>query len=275
MEDRGMNNTENNQKESNDDTILKYIDDILINNNFERMIEKEEACANILEDTWRIYGPVYGGFEQYIVVINLSQNVSVKLEEFLFRQERLYTELRNVSKGTFDKNVSLLLCASNTKIELKKDKEKHELFLEKNILKIEEDPYFFKKLVLTYTDNELSMLEKATSSSGTDGWGLLKAKINELEENLSDDVFEKAAQDIILRMYIKLPFTSIDITREGKMVSIMNEVQKQMISDDEIRIWDLINNMELDEIKEIKNMENTLQETLLNTWMPKKEGEKK
>lgn len=277
-------------KEKNQDTILKYIEDILINNRFQRIVDVEEVCSNILEDTWRIYGPKTGAYEQYLVVVNLNQNSIGKLKKFLFQQEHLYTELRKQLKGTFDKNVSLLLCVRNATIEYSEEEiigshqqNKSEMLQEKSILKIEEDPYYFKKLVLTYMDSEVDILQEKSQTLGFDAWGLLQAKLSEMknssknsemEDYDKDEYFERNSQDILLRMCIKLPFISVDLEQTGNMENIFEKVKKQIEDKEECRIWDFINEVEINSIKEFKNINEKEQEKLLNLWMPEKESEK-
>lgn len=78
-------------------------------------------------------------------------------EDFLDVQvSEYYSAIKGLEVGydeRMDKNLSMLVCLRNDDVTLKKE-------LIKKVFEIEEDPYYFKKYVLTYTEEQYQELLK-------------------------------------------------------------------------------------------------------------------
>lgn len=109
-----------------------------------------------------------------------------------------------------DKNLSMLIClkASDTLGNADKDKD---------ILHIEEDPIYFKKYVLTYTDKEVNKLKSSfNKESVTKGTFKVSSLLNLIIND--DDEFNKFKKspstpslfNLASKLMIKLPFIVLD-----------------------------------------------------------------
>ncbi len=102
----------------------------------------------------------------------------------------------------FDKNTTLiLLCPEGSRPS------------DKEIIRFEEDPYYFKKVVLDYTSDELSNLQQKLSEKAGDYASRLKALI--LEEGQFKQWQENPNQHawfgLLARIFIKLSILNIEI----------------------------------------------------------------
>src|SRR5689334_15144016 len=104
--------------------------------------------------------------ENVLFEVNLNENcinfyVVIFLneipEDFLeIKVPELYYRIKGLESGydeRMDKNLSMLICLkSNIEVENKD--------LTKKIFEIEEDPYFFKKYIFTYTEKQIDALSE-------------------------------------------------------------------------------------------------------------------
>lgn len=120
------------------------------------------------------------------------------------------------SEPAFERNSDLIIIL---KIENLGDFNKHE----KNILSIEEDPYYFKKYVLYYSEEEGKLLENKT--------------LIDLTETINDRYLFKeykkkpnfpSLYSICARFFIKLPFLEVPV-KETKMQNIDVMIDESLI----------------------------------------------
>lgn len=129
----------------------------------------------------------------------------------------------------FNKNRTLILIVQNVSDTPS---------IRKKISEIEEDPYFFKKQVLSLSENEgkkISTLISAPSIlkkceeivTDSKGFSLFR---NELKENL---IIESALYSLVIKLYEKLPFLSLCIKEEESenlAASIDGQLDDNLIS---------------------------------------------
>lgn len=134
--------------------IYDWIEMILKNNDYEIVGITEDIRHNI--GRWKngktfkyeLYKSI-GKHIQYILVLDVGET-EIQSLNIGMKQRQIYKDflvLEDELEPEFDKNVSLLLCVNASMKES----------LEKEVLKIEEDPYCFKKFVLTYTQKEIKI----------------------------------------------------------------------------------------------------------------------
>ncbi len=103
------------------------------------------------------------------------------------------------SDPAFDKNTDLIILH---RLKLRAEFTK----IESSIFAIEENPYYFKKYLLYYSDQELSFLETETFES------ISSVVMNEKEFSAYRNApLEPTLYSIAARIYIKLPFVKVPI----------------------------------------------------------------
>ena len=177
----------------------------------------------------------------YILLIDIG-NEMLSVEEILEMQLGIYENLiRSNSElmPDFDKNVSLLLCMNMDVLNEE---------LERKVLLLEEDPYCFKKLVLTYTDDDIMKFKENAVECGT--WLYIQSVINQLKMKGINDFKDKDVL-FVLRILIKLPFLPVDIVMEGETEDLFSIMEKDM-SSEKLNIWKLVKKGTEEEIKSWK-----------------------
>lgn len=126
-----------------------------------------------------------------------------------------------------DKNLSMVMLLED---------ESDDKLVNKLINKIEEDPYHFKKYVLTYTKEQTEKLSRLT---------LNKSIVNEIEKIVTDkekfSEFKKMSGDmsklknnlysLISKVFIKLPFLSVPIEKE-ELANLSEKIHNQITDND-------------------------------------------
>ena len=158
-------------------------------------------------------------------------------------QEIVPSDLK--AEPAFERNSDFIILF---KIENLSDFSKHE----KNILSIEEDPYFFKKYVLYYSSEELDIVNNIDFSE-------LKQTI--FDRNLFN-IYKQhpnfpSVYSFAARFFIKLPFLQVPVN-EKKMPSIevmLDEILKdKKLFEFDNKLTQLIKNKDLDDV--LKEFEN-------------------
>lgn len=245
--------------------IFNLVDSILRTNNYQIVIGKEEIGSFVkdiisgAEFSCALYESKERGV-QYVLVLDVGK-AEIKKLDLGNRQRILYRNLQELGdrlEPEFDKNVTLLLCAEgNVKDES----------LEREVLKLEENPYCFKKLVLTYTQEEISILEDNTEKE--DLWDYMQQRLELLREGKikTDEISE-----IILKLLIKMPFLPINMVKEQTKKNLMEEIEKQLDDKDKI-FWNDIKEMNLTEIDGIKDYTGEELDSFLGEWYTEEEKE--
>lgn len=179
----------------------------------------------------------------------LKRNDNEKFEYFLLVQSTNLTNilkekqleylkiLKNVIKDKeVDKNSTLFICFESEKLPLN-------LEIYKEILKIEEDPYFFRKLVLPYTQEQIDFLDNP------DEFRNIIKDTNKFEEfkvacknrNLTNSQYE-----IVSQLYIKLPFFKLPTVSNIK--NIVLDEYKSSLDDEKKKTLTFLETLNLDEI---------------------------
>ncbi|WP_424348911.1 ABC-three component system middle component 1 [Latilactobacillus sp. 5-91] len=122
-----------------------------------------------------------------------------------------------------------------------------ELFFNSNknqIMKIEEDPYYFRKYVLVYTQTSLDQIREYTLSE-------LKQFVleNDNYEKFEQDIFKMPEYFLAMECYIKFPFFNLPV-REEKYLSLesliireVNEKKQNLVAERVNKIFEFIDDV--------------------------------
>ncbi|WP_040205917.1 ABC-three component system middle component 1 [Neobacillus jeddahensis] len=134
-----------------------------------------------------------------------------------------------------DKNLSLL-------IMLKVDSLDHPPAIQSLIFDIEEDPYTFKKYILTYTGEQESLLTSLFKESGQDVTSFLYKILYDTEKFSTfknRETNENAlVYDLVSKMFIKLPYLSIK-NQHKEMDLLLNDILESFGENDR-GTWDAL-----------------------------------
>lgn len=164
--------------------------------------------ANYSTDATNFYLVVY---PEYIKTDFLSEHVPSYF--------RAIKEIESGYDERMDKNLSMLVCVKNDD------------FKEENLsgvtFEIEEDPYFFKKYVIMYNDNNLTELNKRFSTNEKDSNTILNEIVNDTESFLSykngESKNESLLYEIGSNLMIKIPFLRLE-----KKIETMEDLSKEI-----------------------------------------------
>lgn len=245
--------------------IFDLIDSILRTNNYKIVIGKEEIGSYIKDiiNGAEFSCALYESKEQcvqYVLVLDVGK-AEIKNLDLGNRQRILYRTLQELGdrlEPEFDKNVTLLLCMEGI-IE--------DESLEKEVLKLEENPYCFKKLVITYTQEELSNFERNMGKEEV--WDYMQQRLELLK---GGEIEVDEISITILKLLIKLPFLPANVVKEQTKKNLMEEIEKHLDDRDKI-FWNDIKEMKSTEIEEIKDYTEEELDSFLCKWYM--EGEKK
>ncbi|RBP04491.1 ABC-three component system middle component 1 [Rossellomorea aquimaris] len=139
--------------------------------------------------------------------------------------------LMEISVSGIDKNLSLLLLLETESLYYSKERTKY-------IYSLEEDPYDFKKYVLTYTKNQLETLENKLNE--TREVPVIEVLNYLLQEKKLFTSFKKKQEDrspvegqeanlydLVSKLFIKLPFLSV-IMKQEELVSLKKEIDEKL-----------------------------------------------
>lgn len=272
-----MSNENDKQNAADQNAIFKLLDDILKNNHFAQAAGKVSQSDIFTENNLIIYGPDIGTQEQYLVAGNIRGNTLEKLDSVLSVQGELYMELQKQMPSAFDKNVSLLLCVKTDDKGTKKQLEENRRRLEQRILKLEEDPYYFKKLVLTYSDSEIGEIEEELGDTGETMWELMQRRVGEAsvksqKEEKDDKVnLDQEIGRLIVHLYMKLPFLKLKLQSGDELENIKEEMQEEIKETAEKHIWNLIHELEVSDIEKMELKNNDTLDAELKKWIPGEE----
>lgn len=156
-----------------------------------------------------------GKYNYYLVIqINDLKTFHAQSEKALFKDLFNYVKSLEIYKSYVEKNLSLLILWKPTSLDLEKLENKDRP-LRQFISDIEENPYFFKKQVLCYTEQELKLLQDRLKGSDTTIIKKLQIELNDKSgfEELKTDKFNPTAYSLLSRVFIKLPFLEMEIKK--------------------------------------------------------------
>ncbi|PKF44481.1 hypothetical protein CW664_10550 [Macrococcoides caseolyticum] len=135
---------------------------------------------------------------------------NILTEDFLsWKIPAYFNAIKQLEMGydeRMDKNLSMIVCVKTDNDETQKNSEK--------IFEIEEDPYFFKKYVITYDDNNSKELKAKFNETGESSNAILNRIINDSTMFLSYKMNENntltSLYEICTKLMIKIPFIRLE-----------------------------------------------------------------
>lgn len=189
----------------------------------------------INEEKWKILKRNNDDKFEYFVIVALDDLNNI-LEE---TQLAYLTSLKKVIQDKeVDKNSTLLICLKSEILPL-------ETNIYKKILAIEEDPYYFRKLVLPYTQQQLNLIENI------DDFETIIKDPNSFEgfrAECKENTLTTSLYEIVSQLYIKLPFLKFPIVSGVK--NILLDEYKNSLNENDSKVLTFLDSINLDDIKD-------------------------
>lgn len=181
----------------------------------------------------------------FIEIDSLKAFISSEKEDYNFAYFHTSNKREGFYHQRFNKNVSLILLMQVDSIEVDEK-------IKRQILEIEEDPYYFKKYVLTYTSGQLDdfnkMLEQKTIDELSDL--VLGLDFEEFKKNPYSDSYA----NLLLSIYIKIPLLTVphdasplpDLTKaivnkHGGEDGELNLLRNSLLEESDKELFELLN----------------------------------
>jgi hypothetical protein len=198
--------------------LNKIIRQIFYDNGFSN-IELETPFEGNLVDFWV-------NNSKYAVNYYLVLYVDDIKEDFLSNEVPIYfnsiKKLENGYDEKMDKNLSMIVCVNTTNSKTKN--------ITGKIFEIEEDPYFFKKYVITYNMDSYKQLEKLFGGKESSN-NVLNRTINDTNKFLAFKKNEEnettVLYEICTKLMIKIPFLRLE-KRLEKMEDLSAAINKEL-----------------------------------------------
>lgn len=202
--------------------MIKIINNILSNNGYELVdIQLPDDRHNIF-----LFCPrTDHAKEEYFVTIQLNNESDELAKELLENSaEELFEIIRNSGKveSYFIKNCTLFICHDETRIK------------RETIFTLEEDPYNFKKNVITYFPSELSDLKNYLEKNNITE--ISNLTISEIINSQNGQLFLNFKKNhnniqnyysLILKIALKLPFITY-IPQKKELINLSLEIEKSL-----------------------------------------------
>lgn len=203
--------------------MLNKLNVIFNNNGFDTIKNNEEK---------KVLKRNNGSKFEYFLLIELSD-----LNDVLDSQQQYLKYLQeSILEKEVDKNSTLLICLKSEKLPLSSE-------IYKQILKIEEDSYFFRKLVLPYTQEQINFLDNPDEFGNiikdTDSFEEFKVACK--NRNLTNSQYE-----IVSQLYIKLPFFKLPMVSNVK--NIVLDEYKSSLNNEQMKTLTFLETLNLDDI---------------------------
>ena len=202
------------------------LESIFQNNNFVTVVNKQAIKILKRKDNNKF---------EYFVIVELTDLNNVIKEKQLDYLKVLKTTIKDKE---VDKNSTLLICFKNESLPLRAD-------VYKKILEIEEDPYYFRKLILPYTQQQL---EQIRDISNFDSIIKEPRKFEEFKKECKSQKLTNSLYEIVSQLYIKLPFFKLPTISETK--NIVLDEYRSSLKVNERNVLLFLENIKLDDIKD-------------------------
>ncbi|MFA8440164.1 ABC-three component system middle component 1 [Pueribacillus sp. YX66] len=199
----------------------KIIRQIFYDNGFSN-IELETPLEGNLVDFWVNNSKYAVNYYLVLYVDNIK-------EDFLSNEVPTYfnsiKKLENGYDEKMDKNLSMIVCVNTTNSKTKNITDK--------IFEIEEDPYFFKKYVITYNMDSYKQLEKLLGGKEESSNSILNRTINDTNKFLAFKKNEEndttVLYEICTKLMIKIPFLRLEkrLEKMEDLSAVINEELQQ------------------------------------------------
>lgn len=177
-------------------------------------------------------------------------------EELVIAVANSFRDLE-IYESDMDKNISLIYCVK-TDVD--------SVLMTKRKVEIEDDPYYFKKYVFSYSSSDANRFEQLCNQSGKRPLDFIQSYIldtdnfSKFKNNYKNESVYKMISDLV----IKLPMIPISFKKYGEIQTVTEHMKNtQRCSEDEIELLDQI----IEDISDIDLSETkTLLKAIFKTW---------
>lgn len=245
---------------------MEKINDVLCSifevNNFTRhTINKSDL--ELITTNIEFYSPTESDKQtmnnDYYLIVNISDKNH--LAKFLDEQQKIYENILK-SFSNYEhlrKNITAILCL-DTDMQFIRDKTSP-IHLE--LQKVEEDPYYFRKIVLTYNNNQLKAYSEKfanTNNKLLQKYASLPTNFNNYKELLKSTGNELNSDlyCFVSNLFLAIPFLNIDAQTFHKS-NIINDFRDALggTDSDNVKLLDIIEKIDLTQINETLFDENS------------------
>lgn len=177
------------------------------------------------------------GRKEYYLVIFLKNIDSPQLNDMVKGEyvRECFDAIKlndNLYVKEMDKNSSIIFCIESDLLDVsvRDDNSKMKLeLLKKTIYEVEEDPYFFKKYVLSYSKDQVDELSKEVTdliSTGRSVTDYLQLSLNNTEMfvKYKENPQSQKKYDLICKIFIKLPFLKLTNLDMGALRNLKEKI---------------------------------------------------
>lgn len=187
--------------------------------------------------------------DYYLVIdVNISTIANNLMDEIIDKIIKIYWNIDLLKKygvgSDYKKNTSLIIL-------VKVDSVNDEYELSNKIYDIEESPYFFKRYIILYTEEQKNLIENIEIEdylniiSNKDNFRNYK-KNKKGEENVKNELKpNELIYDIISKLYIKIPFLVYNFNNNDKL-PILRERINEILNDDQQNMVNVLVNIDLE-----------------------------
>ncbi|MDQ9821119.1 hypothetical protein RFY44_19930 [Acinetobacter bereziniae] len=173
-----------------------------------------------------------GGFDYYVFFEIDFENlkyINNEIQILIATKFRDYLNSSDIdfSVSSFFENNTFLIIST----KVKKNIETKDFY--KNVAVVEEDPYYFKKQVFYYTDEEISSL-KISNLNGS-YIEHLNAVVSDIERYEKYTINEDDEYALVVRQFEKIPFLKLEV-KEKELLSLRDIINKKIINSKDVDI---------------------------------------
>lgn len=232
--------------------MIKIVEEIFMKSNF--IVEKLTGDENLIIDDILLASRFNDSYFDFYVIWYVEREI-LNLQLVKEYSEGIMDKVtEKFTLPGIDKNISLLILTEKEDMANDRDEEFY-----KQLFDIEEDPYFFKKYVLYYSQQQKELINEAITSG--DILDILDTLIvdKSLFKNFKDniDLRAKLLYDILAKIYIKIPFMKLNIDK-GSVTNLRENIENEISTEDWYSVKKIL---ELDEKAiDMENLESILKD---------------
>ena len=165
-----------------------------------------------------------------------------------------------------EKNASLLILWNTTgELEL--------LEMKKQIMPIEENPYYFKKHVLYYSPSELEEFNSKLDGNNINDFFSYNIANEETFRDYKENPLQGSWRELFYRVVIKLPFINININTSSNIESLQHIINNKLESNNDNRLIHLNNHIfEVYGVLTLEQIENKETSEIIDSLFDVTEG---
>ena len=189
------------------------------------------------------------------------------LSSVVLRQSDILNDCKiKYESNDLEKNASLLILWNTTgELEL--------LEMKKQIMPIEENPYYFKKHVLYYSPSELEEFNSKLDGNNINDFFSYNIANEETFRDYKENPLQGSWRELFYRVVIKLPFINININTSSNIESLQHIINNKLESNNDNRLIHLNNHIfEVYGVLTLEQIENKETSEIIDSLFDVTEG---